>query len=73
MYRKAKILSASFPVKVGQIVDVLHRENDNNIIIGFTKEELFGWYHKDFPDYKCWYVSLDDIEFISTVTNSKFK
>lgn len=73
MYRKAKILSASIPAIIGQIVDVLHRENDNNIIIGFTKEGLFGWSHEDFPDYRCWYVSLDEIEFISTVTNSKFK
>lgn len=71
--RKARILSASIHEMIGKTVTILYSQGREGILVGFPKESHLGWSHSDFLDYGCWFVGFFDLEFISSVTRSKFR
>lgn len=71
--KKVKILEASIPAMIGKTVTILYSHSRVDIIVGFPKETGLGWSHSDFSDYGCWFVQFSDLEFISSVTRSKFR
>ena len=71
--RKARILSASISEMIGKTVTILYAQDREDIIVGFPKETGLGWSHSDFPDYLCWFVGFSNLDFISSVTRSKFR
>lgn len=50
------------------------RLSDGSVLLGFPLDSEFGWYDSDYTtEYRCWWISSDYLEPITTVTRSKFK
>ena len=73
MYRKVRVLDASIPEIIGEIAEVIADENEGTYLLGFPKDSGLGWEDSSIPNYSCWYTLKENVEFIGTVTNSKFK
>lgn len=58
-----------------QGVEAVILQYDNNTrLIGFPLDSYFGWYDSDYStEYRCWWISKDYLENISTITRSKFR
>lgn len=50
------------------------RLSNGSVLLGFPLDSHFGWYDSRYStEYRCWWISPDYLEPISTVTRSKFK
>lgn len=48
--------------------------SNGGVLLGFPLDSPFGWYDRDYnTEYRCWWISLDYLEPIITLTRSKFK
>lgn len=48
--------------------------SSGSVLLGFPLDSPFGWYDSYYStEYRCWWISSDYLEPITTVTRSKFK
>lgn len=53
---------------------VVIRGELDDVLIGFPLESPYGWYDSTYStEYRCWWISSDYLEPITTITRSKFK
>jgi len=65
----------SYPDVSMQGVEVVILEYDNDTsLIGFPLNSSLGWYNSErSTEYRCWWISEDYLEPITTITRSKFR
>lgn len=50
------------------------RLSNGSVLLGFPLDSELGWYDSAYTtEYRCWWISPDYIEPITTITRSKFK
>lgn len=50
------------------------RLSNGSVLLGFPLDSELGWYGSDYnTEYRCWWISSDYLEPITTITRSKFK
>jgi hypothetical protein len=53
---------------------VILRGDTEDVLLGFPLNSPFGWYDPgESTEYKCWWISEDYLEHITTITRSEFK
>lgn len=61
---------------VGVVAVIIKDERliNGSVLLGFPLDSTFGWYDSDYStEYRCWWISSDYLEPITTITRSKFK
>lgn len=50
------------------------RLSRGSVLIGFALDSELGWYDSAYTtEYRCWWISSEYLETITTITRSKFK
>jgi hypothetical protein len=50
------------------------RLSNGSVLLGFPLDGELGWYDSCYStEYRCWWISPDYLEPITTITRSKFK
>ncbi len=53
---------------------VILRRDKESVLLGFPLEGSIGWHDSAYStEYRCWWISSDYLEPITTITRSKFK
>ena len=53
---------------------VILRRDKEAVLLGFPLEGSIGWYDSAYStEYRCWWISEDYLEHITTITRSKFR
>ena len=53
---------------------VILRGDKESVLLGFPLEGSIGWYDSVYTtEYRCWWISPEYLEPITTITRSKFK
>lgn len=48
--------------------------SDDSVLLGFPLDSELGWYDSAYiTGYRCWWISRDYVEYITTIVRSKFK
>lgn len=61
-------------VDVEAVIIKDERLSNGSVLLGFPLDSPFGWYDSGYStEYRCWWISSDYLEPITTITRSKFK
>lgn len=53
---------------------VILRGDKEDVLLGFPLEGSIGWYDRTYStEYRCWWISEEYLEPVTTITRSKFR
>ena len=78
MSKKVVRIKDSYPewefVGVEAVIIKDERLSNDSVLLGFPLDSPFGWYDSDYnTEYRCWWISSDYLEPVTTITRSKFR